>query len=298
MTQYDVVILTDNRYVNPLSQEEYVQNILKEDGLVKEGLERSGLIVGRKSWDDPNFDWSQTKAVLFRSTWDYFDRIEEFFTWLEMVKEKTKLINSYQLIKWNLDKSYLRDLALKGVRIPPTTFISKGDSRNLSDICQTTNWEHFILKPAIAGAARHTYKFDYGSIESVVPIFNELIQQEDFLLQQFQESVLENGEASLIIIGGKFTHAVLKRAKPGDFRVQDDFGGTLHHYTPTQSEIKLSEDAIANCPDVPLYARADIIWLDNGNPCISELELIEPELWFRRNPDAAHQLAEVIRFVS
>jgi hypothetical protein len=96
------------------------------------------------------------------------------------------------------------------------------------------------------------------------------------------------------MLGGKFSHAVLKMAKPGDFRVQDDFGGSLHDYEPAPEEISLAEYVLALCPEIPVYARVDLIRAEDGRPLLTELELIEPELWFRRNPSSAGILAGLI----
>lgn len=294
MSKYDVTILTETRYVNPTEVDQYVQNILDEDRLVAEALEALSLKTTRTNWDDPNFDWSQTKSVVFRSTWDYFHRFEEFNNWLLSIKDKTQMINPYELIQWNLDKHYLKDLEEKGIRIPPTEFIEIGDTRSLATITESTGWSKFILKPAIAGAARHTYKLDPSNITNHEEIFKELIAKEAMLLQEFQEQVVTKGEISLNIFGGKYTHAVLKKAKPGDFRVQDDFGGTLHEYEPNEDEINFAINAVKACDPLPSYARVDIIWNNQDELCISELEMIEPELWFRRNPSAAKVLAEHI----
>ena len=98
-----------------------------------------------------------------------------------------------------------------------------------------------------------------------------------------------------MIIGGCFSHAVLKRAKTGDFRVQDDFGGTVAIYIPKDYEIDFALDAIRKLPSMPAYARVDVIFDNSGNLALSELELIEPELWFRLNPDSAKRLAEYIK---
>ena len=97
-----------------------------------------------------------------------------------------------------------------------------------------------------------------------------------------------------MIFGGKYSHAVLKQAKPGDFRVQDDFGGTLHDYHPKKEEIAIAEACIQACPTPPLYARVDIMWNNDGEPVVGELEMIEPELWFRRDSESASRLATAI----
>lgn len=292
--QFDFTILTDHRWVNPETIDDYTANVLLEDKLLLEAIENKGFKVNRKSWDDSSFDWASTKYVIFRTTWDYFERFPEFSLWLKEAQTKTKLINPRELILWNIDKHYLGDLDKKGIPIPPTVFIEKGDTRTLAEIAATENWKKFILKPVVSGAARHTYMMETDDIKQHEQIFRELIKEEAMMLQEFQENIFEKGEISLMIFGGKYSHAVLKKAKSGDFRVQDDFGGTLHDYEPQKAEIDIAESCMRACPQLPLYARVDIMWDNNGNPVVGELEMIEPELWFRRDDKAADRLAEAI----
>lgn len=293
--KYDVTILTDHRYVAPEVINAYSNNVLTEDKLVQEALEKKGLTVFRTNWDNPDFDWSSTRFILFRTTWDYFDRYDEFSTWLKQVEKVTQLINPSELIEWNIDKHYLQDLQMKGIHIPPTIFIETKDSRSLSEILNETNWKEIILKPVISGAARHTYRFKKNETQDFENIFVELIQNESMIVQEFQEQIISKGEVAMMVFGGKYSHAVLKKAKSGDFRVQDDFGGTLHDYIPTADEIRMAEQCVKSCPVEPVYARVDILWDNQDNPVLGELELIEPELWFRRDADASDKLATAIR---
>lgn len=290
----DVCILTDSRCVNPPKDDPYFINVLKEDDLLREQLEQRGLRVERRAWDDPDYDWTQTAFIIFRSTWDYFERYPEFSVWLESVKSLSSMINPYETIKWNLDKHYLLDLAEAGISIPPTLFLEKGDRESLVEKVAQTDWNEIILKPVVSGAARHTYRFlpeDAGQHEEQ---YQELIKKESMMLQEFQEQVPLKGEVAFMVFDGAFTHAILKKAKEGDFRVQDDFGGSVSHYDPTAEEIRFAEEVVESSGHNPLYARVDIIWDNKGNLSVSELELIEPELWFRFYPPAATKLAEAI----
>jgi glutathione synthase/RimK-type ligase-like ATP-grasp enzyme len=294
MHKYDITILTDSRYDNPSIINDYSYNVMLEDRLLKEALERKGLKVHRTYWDNPDFDWTSTRYAIFRTTWDYFDRIDEFMPWLEKTAELTQFINPISLIKWNMDKHYLRDLQQNGIDIPDTIFIEKGEKRNLSAFTTDKNWSEFILKPAISGAARHTYRFKKEEIGKHEAIFEALIANESMLLQEFQKNILTKGEIALMLFGGRFSHAVLKLAKAGDFRVQDDFGGTVHDYNPTEQEIAFAEKVITTISPLPAYARVDIFWDNEGKPVVSELEMIEPELWFRKSENAADMLASHI----
>ena len=290
----DVVILTDPRYVNPTEVDHYNQNVLLEDRLVQKALEKQGLKVLRLSWDNANFDWTSAKYILFRSTWDYFDRYNEFSTWLKKVSAKTKLLNSADIILWNIDKHYLQDLQDQGVHCIPSHYIEVGFDKTLAQLHQENNWTETILKPVISGAARHTYKLTTDSIAQHESIFKTLIQKETLMLQPFQNSIVEKGEVSFTVIDGQYTHAVLKVAKKGDFRVQDDFGGSVYEYAPSKKEIEFAEKAIQACKELPIYARVDICIDNDGELALVELELIEPELWFRNNPKAADSLANAI----
>ena len=212
MKTYDVVILTDSRYTNPTVITAYIQNILDEDGMVKKALEQLGLRVLRLSWDDPNFDWSTTKSILFRTTWDYFDRFDEFSKWLNRVSQQTQLLNSEAIIRWNLDKHYLIDLAKKGVNICQTIFIEKGETKSLKELAIANNLTDFVIKPCVSGAARETYHIKIEDVDNHEANFKKLIRQEAMMLQPFQHSVPVKGEVSYMVMNGKFTHAILKKA--------------------------------------------------------------------------------------
>lgn len=291
---YDIILLTDQRYLSNPENDPYISNILLEDELLTNALERHQLRVYRTNWDDSTVDWRSTQFAMFRTTWDYFYRFSEFYPWFEATSALTRFINSKDLVKWNFSKKYLLELEKNGVRIPPTVVIPQGTDTTLQQKVMGTTWKEFILKPAVGGTARHTYRFLRDHTSRYEDLFAGLIQSEDMLLQEYLPDITVKGEVAFMVMAGKFTHAVLKKAKPGDFRVQDDFGGTLHDYSPTEEEIRFAEEVVRNCPSLPLYARVDVMWDALGRACVSELEIIEPELWFRRHPEAANVLAEKI----
>ncbi|MEO9964299.1 MAG: hypothetical protein ABJF11_00830 [Reichenbachiella sp.] len=293
---YDLVLLTDSRFTADYILDEYSENVILEDGLLMCALADKGLNVHKTHWNDVHMDWSQTRTAIIRTTWDIYEdgNFSKFEQWLENVKSQTQLINEYSTVRWNLDKHYLIELNEKGIQIPPTIFIEKGDTRSLNEVLTTSKWQNPILKPAISGGGRHTYKLDNNDISEISPVYAQLIQEESMLLQEFQHNVVRKGELTLMVFGGKYSHAVLKKAKPGDFRVQDDFGGTVHPYSPSPEEIAFAEKVVSVCDPTPLQARVDFIWDNNEALCVSELELIEPELWFRNKSGSADQLAELI----
>ncbi|MEC9208947.1 MAG: hypothetical protein VX762_00810 [Bacteroidota bacterium] len=291
---YDVVILTDQRYVNPSITDWYIDQVLLEDKLLQTALKNKGLKVCKKDWADSNFDWTTTKYAIFRTTWDYFERFNEFFSWIEETKHKTTFINSSKIINWNIDKHYLKDLAKNGINIAPTLFIEKNNKITLAQLFNQTKWSEAVIKPAISGAARHTYRITPNKCTDYENIFQQLIKKECMLFQEFMNNITLKGEISLIMIGEKYTHAVKKIAKEGDFRVQDDHGGSVEEYTATKEEILFAENCLKASPFKPMYSRVDIVYDNQNKPSLSELELIEPELWFRNNTKSATLLAEEV----
>tara|TARA_B100000809_G_scaffold172348_1_gene169631 strand:- start:7640 stop:8536 length:897 start_codon:yes stop_codon:yes gene_type:complete len=291
---YDITILTESCYINPKETDVYTDNVLLEDKLIIDALEAKGLKVYRTNWDNPDFDFTATKYLLFRAIWDYFDRFPEFSKWLDKVSQQTKLINPSEQIFWNMDKHYLRDLEANGINIVKTDFIEIGDTRTLKQAITDSGWEHVILKPAVSGGARHTYKIKPGESELHKAIFKELIAKEAMLIQPFINNIMEKGEVSFMVFGGKYSHAVLKKAKAGDFRVQDDHGGTIHKYEASPEEIEFVQNVMAKCKTIPVYGRVDVTWDNEDHLALVELEIIEPELWFRESTKSPTMLAEAV----
>jgi len=289
---YDVVVLTQAEYINPEKVDWYVQQVLDEDNYVLEALAAHGLNVIKKDWSDPEFDWSTARALMFRTTWDYFERYSEFAPWLSSVSQTCLLLNSAEIINWNIDKHYLSDLMSAGINVAPTKFLKRNTSITLDALFKQTGWTKAVLKPAISGGAWNTYRLSPDSALAHESIFSELISKEDMLFQEFLNDIETFGEISLMFMGGSYTHAVRKIAKPGDFRVQDDHGGRVEVYDASSPEIEFGISALAASPFSPIYARVDIVRDNTGKLSLCELELIEPELWFRNNPSAADELAK------
>lgn len=292
---YDIVILTDHRYINPKKTNWYINQVLLEDEILLNAFKNLGIRTCKKAWDDESFDWHKTKNAIFRTTWDYFEKFDRFFSWIESTKNKTNFINESQIIKWNINKNYLKDLTKKGINIAPTIFIKKKENISLSSLFKSTKFDEAVIKPAISGAARETYRINISNYKRYEKVFNDLTQSECMIFQEFLHDIIVNGEISIILINGKYTHAVKKTAKKGDFRVQDDHGGKVEIYHANKKEISFARECIKACPCLPIYARVDIVKDNNNNLSLTELELIEPELWFRHNPESAKILAKEIQ---
>ncbi len=303
-----IALLTDHRYTAGRADKDdwYLANILRDDALLQKALADLGISSVRVDWADAGIDWSAFSCAVFRTTWDYFERIPEFLSWLGNIENDTLLCNEAALIRWNLDKHYMADLEQQGIPIVPTRFLEPGSEATLSDVINETGWHDAILKPCISGAARHTYRINRTNADRIHSELLPLLNTKSFIVQPFLADVLHSGEDTLVLIDGEYTHAVTKKPKPGDFRVQDDHGGTVHHCRPDRVQIKLAEQTIAACRTVtqpatrtvsrpvPVYGRVDMVRDSDGDWRVMELELIEPELWLRNHPPAARALAHAI----
>ena len=279
--------------------DEFHSYVLNEDMLVVDALERRGFIAKRVGWDDATFDWSTAAAIVIRTVWDYFYRFHEFEAWLQhMTEKKIFMMNSMETVKWNVDKHYLEDLKDRKVRICKTTFIDKGVlghyKVSMSKIIEDNlPWDEYVVKPCVSGSARETYRLKRGQVPTEVDeIYAKLNVAEAFMVQPFQHRVVTDGEISVVVINGEVTHAVLKRAKEGDFRVQIDFGGTAVPCEIGEEEKAFAVQAVAACDEQPLYARVDMFRDNDDQLALAELELIEPDLWFHLCRAAADKLAE------
>jgi len=292
----DIALLTDGRFAAAVAPADdwYLANILRDDQLLAEALGRRGLTAARVDWARPEVDWSRFRCAVFRTTWDYFKRLDEFMPWLDRVERSTLLCNAPEILRWNIDKHYFADLEARGVPVVPSRFIEQGESITLREVLGETGWDDAIVKPCVSGGAFHTYRVSPKNAAELEPIVAELLRTRSLMLQPFQRDIVESGEDTLMVLNGHYTHAVRKVAKAGDFRVQNDFGGSVHDLEPTREQMELAERAMAACRPAPVYGRVDMVRGNDGRQAVMELEVIEPELWLRHHPPAAEAMADGI----
>lgn len=243
-------------------------------------------------WDG-DVPWEDFDLVVIRSTWDYFDKLDQFLGWIDAVSSSTRIINSPTVIRWNAHKGYLADLAAGGIPVLPSLELGRGAPDAVARM-RGTGWDEVVVKPAVDGGALRATRGRAASPE-VAAHLEQVVATGDVIVQPYAASV-EKGEASLFFFGGAFSHAVLKVPKPGDYRVQALHGGSEHEHEPTAAELEVAEAATALAPDDLVYARADLIEVD-GDPVLMELELIEPDLFLRMAPGALERYVDALEAV-
>lgn len=269
-----------------------------DDAPLKAAFAEIGSVAIPVVWNDRTVDWAAFDACLIRSTWDYAERRDEFVRWAERVAAQTRLVNPPAIVRWNTDKRYLFDLETAGVPIVPTVLLEKGTSMALADVLDERGWSDVVIKPAVGATARETTRVSRRSIADGQAHLDRLLPHESMLIQPFLPSILDAGEISLMFIDGQFTHAVRKRAVPGDYRVQDDFGGSIERINPDRSLVDLARRTLDFAPRRPRYARVDCVLDDYNAPRVIELELTEPMLYFRQCPFAAARLVQSILMIA
>ncbi|MFY9345202.1 MAG: hypothetical protein WAT39_22120 [Planctomycetota bacterium] len=275
-----------------------------DDRHLHRALAARGVAFEQPVWDDPAVDWTRYRAVLVRTTWDYQDKLPAFLAWAERVAAATTLFNPVGVVRWNTHKHYLRDLAAAGVPLAPTRWLGRGSRVDVAATMAAAGWREGFVKPCVGATARETLRFpaDERGFAQAQAHVDRLLPHEDLMLQPFLPAVLTRGEWSAIFVDGAITHCVRKIPVPGDYRVQDDFGARDELYEPTATERELAIAAMSAvgraCPAASgeplLYGRTDFLWTDAGGCVLTELELVEPSLFFRHRPEAATTLADAL----
>jgi glutathione synthase/RimK-type ligase-like ATP-grasp enzyme len=230
-------------------------------------------------WDDESIDWTTFDYLLFRNTWDYYQKEAAFNDWLQKIESLgIKTLNPIATIQQNKHKFYLKELENKGVLILPTIFLEKNSNKNL-DAVLPKNWQKIVIKPAFSAGSYLTKLVDRSEIGSIQNEFQEHFITKDFLLQEFRPEIKELGETSFIFFNGIFSHAINKKPTEGDFRVQIQYGGKYTLLEPSIELINQAKQVLEQIPEKLLYARIDGIVKENQLH-LMEIELIEPDLYF------------------
>ncbi len=267
-----------------------------DDRELLHALRVSGLNAEPVVWEDPHYDWSATPLAVIRSAWDYSFRRDQFVAWAERAAARTTLWNSAQLVRWNTHKSYLCDLADRGVSVVPTIVLRAGSAVTLDEVLRRQGWDDAVLKAAVAQSGRYALFVPRDARAAGRAHLTRLLPHEDMLVQPYIPSVATTGELSLVFVDGECTHAVRKRAAAGDFRVHDDYGGTVEVEQPREAHLAAARAALAAVGEPVHYARVDLVEGPAGGPMIMEFELVEPELFFRLSPTAVTRFtADILR---
>lgn len=256
-------------------------------GIEATALERGGIAVEPRPWTDPG-DLTCFDLVLPLVAWGYHldpPRWDALLDRLE--REVAATVNPIPLLRWNSDKRYLAEIGDKGIETVPTILVEQLDEAALADARAHLGAE-LVIKPPISASADGTFRL--GPTDAVpAPAIGR-----PMMVQPFLRSILDEGEYSLMLFDGVFSHSIVKRAKAGDYRVQPHLGGSEVACPCPDGALAVAQAALAAAPTEAAYARVDLIRLNDGRLAVMELELIEPSLWLGHAPDGGASFAAAI----
>lgn len=272
----------------------HIPDLTPDDRLLAAALRERGAEPAPVVWDAAGTDWDAFDHVVLRSVWDYHLRLPEFAAWLDAHAAAGRpLINPAGLVRWNLHKSYLDDLAAAGSPVIETARIVQGTPAGLARLLDERGWAQAVVKPAVSASAHRTFRVETDTAADLEAELAAILEAGDALVQPLAPEILATGEWSLVFLGGAFSHAVLKRGAPGEFRVQEEYGGQAETREPGPDLRAQAAHVLGQAPERTAYARVDGIERD-GRFVLMELELIEPVLYLGRDPAAPGRLANAI----
>ena len=251
-------------------------------------LRDAGASVDPIPWTDER-DLGGFDLVLPLVAWGYHERYAKWLALLDRFeREEVPVANAVEILRWNGDKAYLAELGAKGVATVPSMAFASFSEQALTHAREAFGCPDLVVKPAVSASAFGTYRI--GPADP----FPEAVRGWRMLVQPWLTQIVASGEYSLLFFGGEFSHAVSKVPRPGEFRVQPEYGGIIARCEPPPGSIELGQAALRAAPAPLLYARVDIVVGNDGQLQIMELELIEPALFLAEAPDAARRFAQAV----
>lgn len=245
------------------------------------------------AWRQTRVPWRDYSAVLIRSTWDYWDDVGGFLAVLDSIDNATRLANPLPLVRWNLAKTYLRELENKGIRIVPTLWPERLDAASLANLCDQLASDEVVIKPVVGANGVDAFRLARDLGREPWAQITARVRQRRFMVQAFMPAILNEGEYSLMFFNGEFSHAILKVPARGEFRSQEERGAAIHPVIPETALLHAARRALATIA-TPLYARIDMVRDPNNDFAVMEFELIEPSLYLRTDPDAPLRFARAV----
>lgn len=262
-------------------------DFIADDELLIEPLARRGWSVETISWRRTDVDWNLFDAVIVRSTWDYQRDVDAFLKVLERIDaSRATLINPLSLMRWNVRKTYLGDLEKRGVPIIPTAFGRGIDEARFRQHFLELGADELVIKPVVSATAERTFRVHRDRLAELSAELTATFRGVDYLVQPFMPHIQDEGEYSVMLFNGGVSHTILKTPKAGDFRSQEDHGGTLKLVTPESALLACAFQVSSVLDPLPLYARVDFVRGEGNCFHLMEVEVIEPALYFRVAPQS------------
>ncbi len=258
--------------------------------ILRRGFAPHGLNLTPVRWLDP-IGWTRFGAVLVNSAWDYQDRHEDFLATLDRIAALgVPVFNDPGAVRWNIRKTYLREFEARGVPVIPTLWPEAPTRDDIVHAMSAFGIEDVVLKRQVGGGARAQVRYTRANMPEAGSIMDR-----PGMIQPFIASIATEGEYSFLFVDGEFSHALVKRAKSGDYRIQEAYGGTSQAIDPTPADRAAAQAVLAALATPPLYARVDMVRGQAGELLLMELEVIEPFLFPKDGPHIGEMLGAALK---
>lgn len=258
---------------------------------VRAGLGTRGTVTDI-DWRAPLERLAQFDLAILGTPWDYTEAKDEFLARLgELAAAGVVVCNPLEVVRWNADKLYLKELAQRGAVTIPTLWPERAGPAEIQAAFEHFGADRVVVKRRVGAGAIGQESFTRDN----PPPADWSIDQAA-MIQPFLPAIQTEGEQSFIFIDGQLSHCLLKRAKAGDYRIQTLYGGVELPLNPAPADRAAAEAVLALLPfaQSPLYARIDMVRLEDGRLAVIEAELIEPYLYPEQGPNLGPLLADAI----
>lgn len=249
-----------------------------------------GITLQTVVWDDPALQVRDFDACVIGTTWDYTEKAEAFLATLERFSLQRPLLNPHTVVKWNLQKTYLKDLVARGVPVVPTLWRECADASTIASSFDELGVDEIVVKPVIGASSWRQVRLRRG--QPLPPAIE--LPPADTMIQPFLDVVIREGEFSFLFFDREFSHCAQKLPGAGDYRVQAMYGGKECVYHPTSEELGRASSVLSAITEPLLYARVDMVRMPDGGLSLMELELIEPYLYPEQGPNMAEKFADAL----
>lgn len=256
-------------------------------------LEAMGWTIDTLPWRRDGVEWDRYDAVYVGTPWDYPDDPDRFMRVLgDVDRSGAILVNDYALVSWGMPKTYLRDLARKGVDVVPSRWGDRFDTGILDEAFERFCTEQLIVKPVISTNAVNTFLVQRDVPARVEAQLRDTFADRACVIQPFIENIRSDGEYSLFYFNRRFSHAIRKIPQRGDFRVQEERGAQIVAVTPESALRDAGDRLLQVVEPMPVYARADFVRGPDNRFLLMELEVVEPSMYLRMDERAPRRFAE------
>ena len=289
-----IYIASSEKYVGKIQEDVYIRDAYRNKGFCCEIDTLKNITMISKPFD----------VVILKSIWGYHLYHQEFLKQALILRKKNiKLINDYNFIFWNIDKyKYLYEL--RHMNVVPSTLLSFKNTKKISEIKdiilqinKTLNTDTLVIKPCISESGYLTFKYDKTKNNKAIITLMQQNKQLNFIAQPYRPDIL-TGELSVVMINGILLYGIKRFSGIFTEKLDPIYVRFISLPGVIKKEVDILKIFFLKKFGVfPNICRVDFLKLNTGYE-ILEIELIDPDLFFRYIPDGMREKATFMIYKS